>query len=118
MVDYGRFTILYSQTMTRAMSTATAERLIGRVASDLTIFSEEDLTLVVELVDTLKRQRAAARRACLSAAEMRMEARRRSQLLRDVPRTEIVARFQQVAEEIRQEAIARGIAIDGDFLGD
>lgn len=47
-----------------------------------------------------------------------MEAMRRSQLLRDVPRSEIVARFQQVAEEIRQEAIARGNAIDGDLLSD
>jgi hypothetical protein len=100
------------------MSTATAERLIGRVASDLTIFPEEDLTLVVELVDYLKRQRPAMPRVRLSAAEIRMEARRRALLLRDVPRSEIVARFQQVAEEIRQEAIARDTAIDGDLLSD
>lgn len=100
------------------MSTATAERLIGRVASDLTVFPEEDLTLVVEFVDYLKHQRSATRRIHLSAAEIRMEAMRRSQLLRDVPRSEIVARFQQVAEEIRQEAIARGNAIDGDLLSD
>jgi hypothetical protein len=92
------------------MSTATAERLIGRGASDLTVSPEEDLTLVVEFVDYLKRQRSTTRRVRLSAAEMRMETRRRSQLLRDVPRSEIVARFQQVAEEIRQEAIARGTA--------
>ncbi|HRJ41931.1 MAG: hypothetical protein KJZ86_23510 [Caldilineaceae bacterium] len=100
------------------MSSATAERLIGRVASDLTVFPEEDLTLVVELVDYLKRQRPATHRVPLSPAQIRMEARRRAQLLCDVPRTEIVARFQQVAEEIRQDVIARGLAIDGDLLSD
>jgi|GEM_PF-3565345 len=100
------------------MSTATAERLIGQVVSDLTILPEEDLTLVVELVDYLKRQRRFMPGAHLSAAEMRREARRRAQLLRDAPRSEIVVRFQRVAEEIRQQAIARDGAIDGDLLSD
>jgi len=49
---------------------------------------------------------------------MRAEARRRATLLRDVPREEIVARFLELAEEIRREAIAKGTAVEGDWQGD
>ena len=48
---------------------------------------------------------------------MRAEARRRGGLLQDVPRAEIMARFRELAEEIRQEAIAKGTAIEGDWEG-
>jgi hypothetical protein len=49
---------------------------------------------------------------------MRAEAQRRATLLRDVPREEIVARFRELTEEIRQEAITKGTAIEGDWRGD
>ena len=43
------------------------------------------------------------------------EVRRRATLLQHVPRAEIVARFLELAEEIRQEAIAKDTAIEGDW---
>jgi hypothetical protein len=52
-----------------------------------------------------------------SASEIGEEARRRARLLRDVPREQLVARFMEIGEEIRQEAIAKGMAIDGDWVG-
>ena len=99
------------------MSTTMTPTLIGRVASELTRLPEEDLSLVIEFVEHLKQRRAIPREP-LSPAEMRTEARRRATLLRDVPREEIVARFLELAEEIRREAIAKGTAVEGDWEGD
>jgi hypothetical protein len=99
------------------MSATETLTLIGRVASELTRLPEEDLPLVIEFVEYLKQRRAKPTQ-WLSPAEMRAEARRRASLLRDVPREEIVARFRELTEEIRQEAIAKGMAIEGDWGGD
>lgn len=85
---------------------------------ELARLPEEDLPLVVEFVDYLKQQRQTTPQPCLSVAEMRAEAQRRARLLREVPRVEIVPRFRELTEEIRQEAIAKGSAIEGDWRGD
>jgi len=92
--------------------------MIGHVVSELTRLPEEDLPLVIEFVDYLKRHRQLTPRQRLSVAEMRAEAQRRASLLREVPRAEIVSRFRELTEEIRQEAIAKGTAIEGDWCGD
>ncbi len=99
------------------MSITMSPTLVGQVVSELTRLPEEDLSLVVEFVEFLKQRRATPTQR-LSPAEMRAEARRRATLLRDVPREEIVARFRELTEEIRQEAIAKGMAIEGDWRGD
>jgi len=99
------------------IDSAATKATIGRVASELTQLPEEDLPLVVEFVEFLK-QRKARPVQRLSLAEMRAEARRRAALLQDVPREEIMARFRELAEEIRQEAIAQGTAIEGDWVSD
>jgi len=82
--------------------------MIGHVVLELTQLPEQDLSLVIEFVDYLKRKRQAKSSHQLSVAEMRAEARRRVEKLRQVPRDEIVARFQELTEEIRQEAVDRG----------
>jgi len=97
---------------------ATVTSMIGHVASELTRLPEEDLPLVIEFVDYLKRQRQVTPQQRLSVAEMRYEAQRRTSLLREVPRTEIVNRFRELTEEIHQEAITKGTAIEGDWRGD
>jgi hypothetical protein len=53
-----------------------------------------------------------------SAAAIREEACRQALLLRDVPREQLAARFAEIGDQIRQEAIARGTAIEGDWRGD
>ncbi len=100
-----------------AVRDVTAHNMIGRVALELTRLPEEDLPLVIEFVDYLKRQRQAGPQRHLSVAEMRVEAQRRAELLRQVPRAEIVARFRELTEEIRREAIAKGTAVEGDWTG-
>ena len=69
-------------------------------------------------MDDLEEKNSADPTRPLSASEIGKEARRRSLLLRDVPREQLVARFMEIGEEIRQEAIAKGTAIDGDWEGD
>ncbi len=96
----------------------TTSSMIGHVVLELTQLSEEDLPLVVEFVDYLKRKRQVEPQHRLSVAEMRAEARRRVGRLRKVPRDEIVARFRELTEEIRQEAVAKGTAIEGDWCAD
>jgi hypothetical protein len=99
------------------MSATVRPTLVGQVVSELTRLPEEDLSLVAEFVEFLKQRRTMPTQR-LSPAEMRAEARRRATLLRDVPREEIVARFWELTEEIRQEAITKGTAIEGDWRGD
>ncbi len=97
-------------------STQNADSLIGRVARELTYLPEEDLPLVVEFVEYLRRQRVSQQKT--SAAEIQAEAHRRALQMKDVPRTEVVARFQALAEMIRADAVTKGQAIEGDWQRD
>ena len=90
-----------------AIKDTTAHEMIGRVVLELTQLPEEDLPLVIEFVDYLKQQHVSSPRQ-LSIAEIRAEARRRAGQLGEVPRTEIVTRFRELAEEIRQKVTAPG----------
>ena len=101
-----------------AIRDATMPEMIGRVVLELTQLPEEDLPLVIEFVDYLKQQHLSPSQRRLSVAEIQAEAHRRASLLSQVPRAEIVTRFQELAEEIRQGAIAKGVAIEGDWQGD
>lgn len=92
--------------------------LIGQVVIKVTQLSEEDLPLVIEFVDYLVQQRQAVLAPSLSVAEMRAKARERAKALSNVPRAEIVARFQELTEDIRQTATIKNTAIKGDWLGD
>jgi hypothetical protein len=97
---------------------ALAPQVLGRLAIKLTALPEEDLQLVLELVDRLEERRPVASARSLSVKEIGEEARKRALLLRDVPRDQLVARFVEVGEQIRQAAIANDTAIDGDWTGD
>ena len=97
---------------------AAKPQVIGQLALKLTNLPEEDLALVIELVDCLEEKRPEKSARSVSVKEIREEARRRARLLRDVPREQLVARFIEVGEQIRQEAIAQGTAIEGDWTGD
>jgi hypothetical protein len=98
---------------------ASKPQVIFELAMKLTNLPEEDLELVIELVACLEEKHPpekAVRPA--SVEEIREESRRRARLLRDVPREQLVARFMEVGEQIRQEAIAKGTATEGDWTGD
>jgi hypothetical protein len=66
----------------------------------------------------LKEEKRPGSKASLSPMEIVAEAQRRAELLKDVPRDQLVAHFAELGEEVRQEAIAKGTSIDGDWTGD
>lgn len=76
--------------------------LVGQVVLKLAHLPAEDLPLVIEFVDYLAQQRQVIPPPNLSVAEIRAKARQRAKELSQVPRAEIVARFQELAEDIRQ----------------
>lgn len=90
--------------------------VIGQVATGLVQLPDEDIAMVAHLVGRLQRRQPTAQQR--SPTEIVAAAHQQAARLRDVPRTEIAARFEVLAEEIRQQAIARGTAIEGDWCND
>ena len=88
---------------------------VTQVAARLAELPPEDLPLVVDFLDYLKERRPSSSRR---VAELRTEARHRARLLQDVPREQLAARFAELTEEIRREAIEKGTAVEGDWVGD
>ena len=91
---------------------------IGQVALKLSQLSDEDVSGVLEFLSLLGKDSTKPTPAPRTPAEICALAKKRAALLRDVPREQVAARFTELAEEVRQEAIAKGTAIDGDWTGD
>ena len=79
---------------------------------------EEDLPLVAEFVGYLRTRHSKSTISKGLIAAIRAEAHRRAIQMGDLPRAEIVARFEAIAESIRQEAVSKGTAVEGDWQGD
>jgi hypothetical protein len=90
--------------------------VIGQIALKLSQLSAEEVSGVLEILDHLSPVEMSSRPR--TAQEICALAKQRAASLRDVPREQVAARFAELAEEIRQEAIAKGTAIDGDWTGD
>ncbi len=99
------------------MMNRSSQQLLAHVSSDLDTLPEEDLVLVASFVTYLKRRQIPPAPRT-SATTLRIEALRWAAALRDVPRAELVPRFQQTAEEVCQQAIAQSTAIEGDWERD
>ena len=54
----------------------------------------------------------------LSAKKLRKRANWQAHVLRDVPRDQLLSRFIELGEQIRQESISKNTSIDGDWTGD
>ncbi len=96
----------------------TLPEIVGRIALQLVQLPAEDVSAVAQLVAHLKQQRQPAVPRQMSPAEIVAEARKQAALLADVPRAEIVTRFEALVDEIRQQAIAKDTTIEGDWRGD
>ena len=94
--------------MSAKQSVTTVPNVIGRVALKLAKMPVEDQRLVLDLVNYLEAQHPPEPAGPMSPAEIRKEARRRAVLLKDVPKEQLVARFVELGEEIRREAIRNG----------
>ena len=100
-----------------ALTETTAESLIGHVVTQLTKLPPENLPVVAAFVDYLSNHADDVARRSV-AQQLVGEAMRRIKDGGTLPRSEAIARFQQVAEAIRQEAIRKDTAIEGDLIGD
>ena len=97
---------------------ALAPQVLADWPSKSTALPEEDLQLVLELVDRLEESSPSNPCGRCRCGRSGRKRGKRSLLLRDVPRDQLVARFIEVGEQIRQEAVANGTAVDGDWTGD
>ncbi|HEY53805.1 MAG TPA: hypothetical protein G4N94_10140, partial [Caldilineae bacterium] len=90
--------------------------LVARVTDDLATLDESDLNQVFRFVADLKarreeqEQKALARRIVAQAKQLARQDTR--------SREEVWDHFESLIEEIRQEAIAKGTAIEGEYIGD
>jgi hypothetical protein len=99
------------------MISSTTQQIIEQVSCELGTLPYEDLVLVKTFVTYLKEQQPMSV-SQTSLAAIRIAAQRRAAELQNIPRTELVEQFQRLAEDIRQQAIRQGTAIEGDWERD
>jgi hypothetical protein len=97
--------------------TPTEETLLRQMLIKLARLPEAQLLIVNEFLNDLQ-QATASGQPRRSAAELREEAKRRAVELSRLSHEELVARFNAATERIRAQAIAKGVAIEGDWEGD
>lgn len=87
--------------------------LIRRTVVEIATLPDDDLAILLDIVALLKQQRSKA-----TAADIRRTARQRVATLQNMPREQLAAQFQEVGERIRSQAVASGMALDGDWESD
>ncbi len=90
-----------------------AQSLLRRTVVEVASLPDDDLAIVLDVVAFLKQQRSIA-----SAAEVRRSARQRAAALCALPRDQLAVQLREVGEKIRGQAVASGMAIEGDWEGD
>lgn len=96
-------------------STATQE-LIRKAVIEVAQLPENELLIVIEMVDEFKKQRSRPNR--LVASEIVNAARSRASKTTGLSREDLMKQFSKTIDEIRAEAIEKGVAIEGEIEGD
>lgn len=99
------------------IETVPPQDLVRWAVIEVARLPESDLLLVIEFVAGLKETRDSSSRK-FSVAHIRAEAQKQAAQLGNITREELVTRFNAAAERIRAQAIARNVAIQGDWEGD
>jgi hypothetical protein len=89
------------------------QELVRKAVIEVAQLPEKELLIVIEMVDSLKKQRARPNREL--AAEILARAKARALEMKNLSHEEVVQRFIDATERIRAEAIAKGTAIEGDL---
>lgn len=97
-------------------NTIAPQDLIRKAVIEVAQLPENELLVVIEMVDMLKKQRAHPNREM--AAEIVARAKIRAADTSGLPRTELMRQFGDTLEEIRAEAIKKGTAIEGELEDD
>jgi hypothetical protein len=92
------------------------EDLIRKAVIEVAQLPENELLVVIEMVETFKKQRTRPNRK--AAAEIVSQAKIRAANTSGISRAELMRQFNSTLEEIHAEAIAKGKAIEGELEGD
>jgi len=90
--------------------------LVRKAVVEVAQLPENELLIVIEMVDNLKKQRAHPSRAL--AANIVAQAKARALETSHLSREELMKQFGDTLEAIRSEAVAKGVAIEGELEGD
>jgi len=92
------------------------EKLLRQVLTSIAQLPPNDLLVVYETIGDLKKQHAHPNRE--AAAEILSRAKARAEEMKHLSHEEVVQRFIDAMDRIREDAIAKGTAIDGELEGD
>ncbi|MCA1899067.1 MAG: hypothetical protein LDL50_00010 [Chloroflexi bacterium] len=98
------------------MEALAPQDLIRKAIIEVAQLRENELLIVIEAVENLKKQRARPNREL--AKEIVARAKARAEETRNLPRAELMKKFSDTLEAIRADAIANGTAIEGELEGD
>ncbi|HXF86060.1 MAG TPA: hypothetical protein VNK49_11795 [Anaerolineales bacterium] len=93
-----------------------SQDLVRRAIIEVAQLEEKELLIVIEMVDTLKKQRARPHKEL--AAEILAKAKARAEEMKHLSREEAMERFGRTLDAIRADAIAKGTAIEGEWERD
>lgn len=96
-----------------SQQTLAPQDLVRKAIVEVAQLPENELLVVIEMVDNLKKQRAHSNRelAAKIVAQAKARASETSQLSRD----ELMKHFRNTLEAIRSDAITKGTAIEGEI---
>ncbi|MCC6500014.1 MAG: hypothetical protein IT313_07070 [Anaerolineales bacterium] len=89
--------------------------LVRKAVVDVAQLPENELLVVIEMMENLKKQRIHPNRE--SAAKLVAQAKARAAETSRLSRDELMKKFSQTIEAIRADAIAKNTAIEGELEG-
>lgn len=94
--------------------------LVRKAVIEVAQLEEKELLIVIEMVDTLKKQRARPNKelAAEILAKAKAKAKARAEEVRYLSRDEAMEKFGKTLDAIREDAIAKGTAINGEVESD
>jgi hypothetical protein len=90
--------------------------LVRQAVIEVAQLPEDELLVVIEMIGALKKQRQNPNREW--AAEMVAKAKARAAEMSHLSREEAMEQFIRTMDAIREEAIEKGTAIEGEWEGD
>lgn len=96
--------------------TLAPQDLVRKAVIEVAQLQENELLVVIETVESLKKQRARPNRD--TAKEIVARAKARAEETRNLPREELMKKFSDTLDSIRAEALKNGTAIEGELEGD
>lgn len=96
--------------------TLAPQELVRKAVIEVAQLQENELLIVIEMVDNLKKQRARPNREL--AVEILSRAKARASEMSHLSRAEVMEKFSKTLDAIRADAIAKGMAIEGEWESD